>query len=162
MAEQNGALWKEIGLGWLAGMRSMAPLAMLSRHLSEEGAGDRLPGPLSYLGDPTVATLLTVASLGETVADKLPITPSRTEPLSLAGRFGSGALIGATLAALDKGSMLKGALLGGVAALVGSYAGYFARSAATEQLDAPNVLAGVLEDAIVWASGLALLKGGKG
>ncbi len=138
-------------LGALAGLRSMVPLALVSRKLAARRAW--LPGPLGLLADRRVAGALTLAAAGEWVADKTPFVPARTHPLPLGGRLLAGAAVGAAV-----GSTCRawGALAGALGALAGSFAGYHLRRAATRLLrhDLPAALA---EDALCLLATRALL-----
>lgn len=75
------------GIGLVAGLRSMTAPAAVA--LSSRGRGSK-----RYV----VAAL----ALGELVADKLPMTPSRKSALPFAGRIMTGALSGALLGARDE------------------------------------------------------------
>ena len=71
-----------------------------------------------------------LAVTGELTADKLPGMPSRLQPPSLAVRCAAGAGAGAALARRARGSAILPTLLGGAAALAGSYAGVAWRESA--------------------------------
>jgi uncharacterized membrane protein len=143
-------------LGFVAGLRSMMPLALLSVHLEHEGPDIADGGwALDVLTSPWVAFALGVAALGELAADKLPIVPDRLMPVSLAGRV----LLGGTasgLASLAAGRTSdRGALLGSLGAIVGSVAGYALRTTARRVWPGAvqSVLVAVSEDALAFALG---------
>src|SRR5215207_8318263 len=85
------------GLGTIAGLRSMAAPAALSRAAVDGRIGSLRDTPFALLGSSKVSTLLTLFEVGELIGDKLPITPSRTSPPALLGRAASGAVVGAAL-----------------------------------------------------------------
>jgi uncharacterized membrane protein len=75
----------------------------------------------------------------------MPWAPARVHPISLVVRAASGALAGA---ALTPRTRRVGALLGGVAAVAATWLVYRARQAATRSVGVPNVVAGLIEDAV--------------
>jgi uncharacterized membrane protein len=154
---ESTLLAQAIGLGAIAGMRSMAAPALVSHHLAHDH-DESLGRPFSLVGSPTVATLLKFPALGEMVLDKLPIVPSRIELPPLLGRIGSGALVGATLYKTHGRNLLVGALVGGLAALASTYLIYHIRRVAGERLPVPDGVLGAVEDAVVLGGGFAFLK----
>ncbi|MFW5942521.1 MAG: DUF4126 family protein, partial [Chloroflexota bacterium] len=121
-----------IGLGAIAGMRSMSAPALVAQALGRREAPAAESG-LGLLGQPAVAALLKLFAAGELVGDKLPFTPSRLDPGPLAGRMAAGAVAGATVARLGNGSAGAGALLGAVSAVAGAFAAFHARRALGEK-----------------------------
>jgi len=121
-------------LGFVCGLRSMLGPALI--------AGAAPPG---------VKVLLRLLSAGELVADKLPKTPNRIAPGPLVGRIVSGTIVGAVVCNAAKKSPWLGGLLGGAAAVAGSYGGYYGRRALAQRLPAPIVA--VAEDALAVALG---------
>lgn len=121
-------------LGFVCGLRSMLGPALI--------AADASPG---------VKILLRVMSAGEMIADKLPKTPNRISPGPLAGRILSGTIVGAVVCRTADKSPWLGGLLGGAAAVVGSYGGYYARKALTRRL--PDPVVAVAEDALALVLG---------
>ncbi|HLT46742.1 MAG TPA: DUF4126 family protein [Rubricoccaceae bacterium] len=143
------------GLGAVAGLRSMAAPALLSRRLARaRGRGRNAAARL--LGSPWAVRMLPAFALGELVADKLPVTPARTEPTSLAGRVGSGALCGAAVAGWSGGPAVSAALVGAAAALGSSFLAYHLRKAAGESTGVPDPLLGLTEDALAYTAGARL------
>src|SRR5438046_3163978 len=67
---------------------------------------------------------LTALMLGELVADKLPKTPSRTEPGPFIGRIMTGGLSGAGLAAGAGRSLVAGIIVGALGGVAGTLGGY--------------------------------------
>ncbi|SNR39083.1 MULTISPECIES: DUF4126 family protein [Hymenobacter] len=152
-------LWQTVGLGTLAGFRSMTAPALLSSNLLQYRPNTLAGSPLRYLQKPLVAHGLKLLAAGEMTADKLPQMPDRITPTALLGRAAAGALVGATLYKINRGKQLNGALLGGLSAIAGSYISYFLRKRATETSGLPSGLVGGFEDLLTLGTGLALAKG---
>jgi uncharacterized membrane protein len=132
-------------LGVAAGMRSLAAPAALSRHLATDptvphGIVDDL------LSRPLAPRLLTAASAVEHVGDKLSITPPRIEPAPLAGRIAAGALCGFMVARRAGEPAVTGALVGGIAAAVATFAAYHLRRALTVGAGIPDLPVALAED----------------
>lgn len=106
-----------------------------------------IAAPVVARGPVAARVLLGLAVAGELVGDKLPRTPDRTEPGSLAGRAVSGVIGGAVLARRAGRGPVPTAVLGGAAALAGSFLGIGWRRAAVGRL--PAVPAALIEDAVV-------------
>jgi uncharacterized membrane protein len=121
-------------LGKSAGSRTFTPVAVLA-------ARGRLGA------NPQIRGAIIVAAVGELIGDKLPSTPSRTQPLPLIGRIASGTFCG-WVAGGD-----TGALVGAATGAAATFGFYQARKAESARM--PALLAGLLEDAI--AIGLANL-----
>src|SRR6187431_778236 len=124
--KQNSTL-QAIGLGAIAGMRSMAAPALLSHFLTHHPAGALYNTRLRYLQRPLVATGLKFLAGAELIGDKLPQTTNRISPPQLAMRVLSGAVVGATVAGAHKKSKITGGMLGMVGALAASYGFFFLR-----------------------------------
>lgn len=121
-------------LGTAAGLRSATPFGVLALRGRLGGGGLR--------------TAALTAAAGELVADKLPVTPSRTSPPALGGRLASGAAAGGLLGGA------AGAALGGACAVFGAVAGERTRATLGMRTGLPDPLVAVVEDAL--AVGLAV------
>jgi uncharacterized membrane protein/uncharacterized protein (UPF0548 family) len=131
-----------VALGAVAGVRSLlapALIALEHRHRSGLFAGRRGKKAAA------IAQALQLAALGELLLDKMSWAPPRVQPVSVVARAVSGAVVGAALTPRTRG---LGALLGGAAAIATTWLAYNARRAATRSLGVPNVLAGLIEDAV--------------
>jgi uncharacterized membrane protein len=142
-------------IGAVAGMRSMAAPAVLGQ-LSRKGALDGVTGALTVVTSPSFPIASGVFALAELVADKLPMAPNRTAAGPLLGRALTGGISGAVICSARKRSAWLGALLGAAAAVGAAYAAYEIRKRVSENLNIPNTLAGLAEDAIVGSLGMAL------
>ncbi len=147
-----------IGLGAVAGIRSMTPPALLSRAASR-GEIEGIEGsPFGFLASPRVANLLTVLALGEISADKLPFSPDRISAPGLAGRLATGALVGAALFSADGRRGASGGAIGALSSLAASYLSYYARTGTQQRFGLPNPAGGILEDMVALSIGLLSLR----
>jgi len=146
--DSNLAL-RAAGLGAIAGLRTMAAPAALSRAAVHGRIGSLRDTPFAVLGSSKVSTLLTLFEVGELIGDKLSITPSRTSPPPLLGRAASGAVAGAALFVSSGRRAAAGGVLGAASAVVAAYAGERLRSQTGERLGVPDPIVALLEDGIV-------------
>jgi uncharacterized membrane protein len=153
-------LGRALGLGAVAGIRSMSAPALLSRAASR-GDIEGIEGTtFAFLASPRAARILTVLAVGEALADKLPFSPDRISPPGLVGRMASGGLVGAALFAAAQHRAAIGAGLGLLASAAASYPSYYLRVKTQERLGLPNWAVGLVEDALAEGTGLlALIKG---
>jgi uncharacterized membrane protein len=97
-----------------------------------------------------------VLALGELVVDKLPQTPSRTQPFGLAARAITGAVSAASTAG-ERRDRVPAALLGVAAAMGAAYAGAAYRSfCARRRL--PAIPSALIEDALAYGVGTLLAR----
>jgi uncharacterized membrane protein len=118
-------------IGGATGLRSMTGIAVVTlaaqphwphlKWLHLTGTG------LSFLAHPVSMIVFVLLALGELVADKLPFIPARIQPGPLAARFAFGALCASALALAAGASWIPAAFIGGIAAIVAAYAGYWVR-----------------------------------
>lgn len=142
-------------LGVLAGMRSMAGPAVLGR-LARAGALKGARGPLAFMTKPGVGVAASVMTMGEMVADKLPIAANRTAAGPMLGRAAMGGVAGAALFQAQRRSALAGGLLGAAAAVGAAYAAYEIRKGVVEKFGWRDGFVALAEDAVVAGLGLAL------
>ena len=132
-------------IGFVAGLRSLTAPAAVSwgarlGWLNLDGS------PFAFMGS-TVALLgFSLLALAEFGADLHPSTPSRTRPGPLFARVTMGGLSGACLCAAANRSLLAGAGLGGVGALVGTFGGYQGRTRLVRALGVRDRVVAVAED----------------
>ncbi|OWP61875.1 hypothetical protein CDA63_17195 [Hymenobacter amundsenii] len=151
--------WQTVGLGALAGFRSMTAPALLSSNLHTYHPQALAGSPLRYMQKNWVGWGFRLLSVGETIGDKLSGTPDRIAAAGLLGRAASGALVGATIFRVSHDKPLNGAVLGGLAAVAATYLSYFLRKRATLESGLPGGIVGGLEDLVALGFGLALTKG---
>lgn len=142
--------------------QSSSPGSLLARAVALGlAAGGRatlgIGAPVVARGPKAARVLLGLAVAGELVGDKLPQTPDRTEPGSLAGRAVSGAIGGAVIARRAGRGPVPAALVGGAAALAGSFLGIGWRRAAVGHL--PAVPAALIEDVVVLGLAACAVRG---
>ena len=145
------------GLGFVAGMRSQLPLALIALGAGRGRFAVDAEGPLGLLRSPAVQRLVALSAVGEIVFDKLPFLPSRLAPGPLFGRMLFGGLAGAAVAIEARRSPLLGAALGAGGAVLGTRAGYHARVALGEATGIPDPVWGVAEDAAAVALGMGVM-----
>jgi uncharacterized membrane protein len=144
-------------IGVLTGLRSLTPPAATAwaAHLGWL----KLPRLLSWIATTSAVVIFTVLALVELINDKLPKTPSRTEPLGLIARIIMGAFAGACLATgvgLGQGAVL-GVLLGAVGAIVGTFGGYQVRTRLVKALGTPDLVIALLEDLVAVGGSLYMV-----
>ena len=142
------------GLGAVTGLRSFTGAALLARELSHHEPprwrSRRRPRLERWLEEPAVARTLQVLAAGELIADKLPGTPDRIAPPSLAGRGVIGGLLGAICAGEDR--RLAGAAIGAGAAVAAAFAGWWLRREAARVTYLPDAAVAIAEDAVAVAT----------
>jgi uncharacterized membrane protein len=139
-------------LGITGGLRSLMPFALLSAHLEREGADIADGGwALDALASPIAVAAVSAMALGEIIADKLPMTPSRLEPLPLAGRVVLGGTACAFAGLAEGRRSDTGALVGSVGVLAGSLLGYGLRTRLPVRL--PSLILALTEDVLAFTLG---------
>lgn len=147
-------------IGGVSGLRSFTGIALVTiaaqrgwphlgwLHLGGTG--------LSFLAKPVSLIVVIVLAVGELIADKLPVIPPRIQSGPLAARFVLGGFCGSALAVAAGMSWFLPALVAGISAIVGAYAGYWVRRGITSggMKDLPIAL---LEDVIAILLGLFTL-----
>jgi uncharacterized membrane protein len=138
-------------LGFVTGLRSMTPLALLNWTkrigIDADSTMDRvLDAPASRV----VSSLLAV---GELVGDKLPVMPSRLAIGPLLGRLTIGAVAGATICQRSRLSPVVGAAIGATAAGAGSAASYYSRKSLDKVRFVPNFVWAGMEDLLALGLG---------
>jgi uncharacterized membrane protein len=131
-------------IGVLTGLRSLTPVAATAwaAHLGWL----KLPRLLAWIGTTPAAVIFTVLALLELTTDKLPKTPSRTAPPGLIGRIVMGGIAGACLATGHGQGAILGILIAIVGVLVGTFAGYQARTRSVKALRVPDFVIALMED----------------
>jgi hypothetical protein len=122
--------------GFASGARSFSALAACARTPGADGRIERL------LHRTRVRRSLRSSAAFELLGDKLPVTPPRTQPPSVAGRVAFGALSGALVSRRGGGRALAGALVGASTSAAWTFAGpqYRAAVAARAGNDLPGAL----------------------
>ncbi|WP_072805718.1 hypothetical protein [Rhodococcoides yunnanense] len=97
-----------------------------------------------------------VATVGEFIGDKLPSTPSRLDPAPLGGRIAAGTGAAYVIARKTGEAPIPAAVVGGLTAIAGSYAGHAYRGWASTKI--PPLAAAAVEDVVALAVGAAVLR----
>jgi uncharacterized membrane protein len=143
-----------IGIGFVAGLRSLTAPAAVS-WAAFLGWLELHGSPLAFMGSAVAVAIFSLLAALEYVADLLPRTPSRTKPGPLIARIVAGSLSGGCLAVSAGESLAVGAVLGGLGAVIGTFAGYEARRRLVSGLKVKDVFVAIPEDLV--ALGLAYL-----
>jgi uncharacterized membrane protein len=159
MDYDKGLLLKALGLGAIAGARSMAAPAALGSAVERGDVGPLEHTPFAALGYPRISRALRLLAIGEMFVDKLPVVvPSRTSPPPLIGRMASGAFVGAALFVSRERRALAGGVLGAVSALMSAYAAERLRLRIADKLGIPDPVVALVEDAVVLFGAARLLR----
>ena len=128
--------WRRgLGLAAISGLRCTLGPALLVRRTR---------------GRPGLRRLVYLLAIVELVYDKLPGTPSRTEPPGIVARIVAGALVGSAAGpGRGRSARATGLILGAATAVAAAFAGVRGRRALTQLLGdgaVANAIAGALED----------------
>jgi uncharacterized membrane protein len=143
-------------IGVLAGLRSFTAPAAVAWAAHRRWLELR-HSPLAFLHSPASWLIFTALALAELVADKLPSTPGRTQPLGLIARFLTGGLSGAAVAVSGASSLAFGAVLGAAGGIAGAFVGYQVRTRLVKALKVPDFVIAVLEDAVAIGGSLFIV-----
>ena len=121
---RNSPIFKGIGIGIVAGMRTFSAPAITSRYLVRQNRHASQSSASNPMASSWLGGILTLAAAGELVADKLPSIPSRISPPLLTGRFISGAICGASIYHAEGKPADVGAVIGGLSAIASAYITY--------------------------------------
>lgn len=144
-------------IGAVCGLRSMTAPAAVS-WAAYLGWIDLSQTPLAFLGYSVTPWIFSLLALGEYVADKLPMTPSRKAPPGFIARLAFGTFSGYALALGIGQNGLAGAAAGFVGAIAGTLGGYEARVNLVRALKVPDIVVALLEDGIAIAVGLFVVQ----
>ncbi|MDB5612633.1 MAG: rane protein [Devosia sp.] len=138
-------------IGLVAGQRGISPLAAIAIATLRKEVPASLPLQTLFL-NPTITGAVTALAAAEMAGDKMKSAPDRIVPIGLAVRSITSAYAGAALA--PKNQQALGAAVAMGTALVSSYIGWRLRCAAMARYG--QTPTGLVEDAIVFTSGLAI------
>ncbi|MFC5284345.1 DUF4126 family protein [Pedobacter alpinus] len=142
---------KTVILGLSAGMRSMAPLSLITTKFNKNKQLGLQNSKLNFMQSGITSNLLDIAALGELAGDKDPNASNRTETLSVLGRCASGALVGATVYKAAFKNPLHGAMLGATAALASTFIFFHLRKKITRKTGKNNLVA-MTEDVLAFSA----------
>lgn len=136
-------------IGFFAGLRSLTPPAVVS--WAAYLGWIKLHGALALAGSVYSVAIFTLLAAGELVADKMTWIPNRTSVPGLLARVVMGKLTGMCIAAAGGQSIWLGAACGAIGALVGCFAGYYARTRSVKALNTRDLYVALAEDLIAVA-----------
>jgi uncharacterized membrane protein len=141
-------------LGFITGMRTMTPLAVVCwfAWLNLLPVSDDW---CWWCAKPSVVILFTLLAIAEYVADKLGRSPRPTRPSVLSIRIFLGGLVGAIVAAGLNASGVEGTILGVLGAIVGAFCGYELRQQLTHRIGCKTWHVTITED--IFAIACAIL-----
>jgi uncharacterized membrane protein len=143
-------------LGMVAGLRSLTAPAVLAWAAHRNWLNVHNT-PLSFMASTAAMVIFVLLAVGELIADQLPSTPSRTAPPGLIARIVMGGLCGAGIAAAGTQSLVLGAILGIVGALIGTFGGYQVRTRVVTAFKVPDLVIATLEDVVAIGGGLFIV-----
>lgn len=147
MSERSPTPVLAVGAGLVTGMRSMTLPAFLGRTLASEKCGGGAITP--FLTKPPARNLLSMLAASEMIADKTPLIPDRTEPVSLIGRAVLAGICGAAIAEQQGSSRVGSALISSLTAVGSTFLSYKLRKKVGALTRVPDPLLGLMEDAMV-------------
>jgi len=143
-------------LGIVAGLRSLTAPAVLAWAAHHNWLNVHNT-PLSFMASTAAMIIFVLLAVGELIADQLPSTPSRTAPPGLIARIVTSGLCGAGIAAAGTQSLVMGAILGIVGALIGTFGGYRARTGLVKALKVSDLVIATIEDVVAIGGGLFIV-----
>lgn len=143
-----------LGIGFAAGLRALTPPAVVA-WAAHFGWLNLNSTPLAFMGSIIAAVIFSLLALLELFADLQPSTGKRTAPVPLIARIITGGLCGACVCAASNQSMIIGAVLGAVGAVIGAFTGYEIRRRLVAALNIKDIFIALPEDLVT--IGLACL-----
>lgn len=138
-------------LGFVAGMRSMMPLAALSITIWRHPEIAPATSPAHWFTLRALEIIFVLAALGELIGDKLPRTPNRTALGPFVGRIASGSLTGAALVQLGGVDPWTGAACGAIGAVASTFGMFHARRLVGRVTGIRDPYVGAMEDVLAIA-----------
>jgi uncharacterized membrane protein len=134
-------------IGIVAGLRAMTAPAAVS-WAAHMGWLNLQGSPLAFMGSTIAVAIFSLAAIGEYVTDKLPKTGSRTAPPALIARLVTGGLSGACVSFSGGQTLMVGAILGAIGALIGAFGGYQVRTRLVKALNVKDIFVAIPEDLV--------------
>ena len=149
-------IWQALTIGAIAGMRAAYSPALVSHILNNKKSKRLIHSPIKFVESDGFANTTKVFALGELIGDKLPATPTRTEPAGVAARCVSSGFSGVAFAKAKGDNVVVAALLSTTAALASTFLCYYLRKKLGEETGIPDPWIGALEDSLVIGTGILL------
>jgi uncharacterized membrane protein len=139
-----------LAIGFAAGLRALTPPAVVAwaAHLGWLNLNN---SPFAFMGSTITVVTFSLLAMFELIGDLRPSTPKRTAPMPLIARILMGGLCGTCLCAANQQSLIIGAILGVVGAVVGAFAGYEMRRKVVAALNIKDVFVALPEDFVTIA-----------
>jgi len=155
LAENRGMNYGcSAAMGAVSGLRAFTGPAILSEAAIHKNLTVKRT-PVAWLGSSNAAKTSALLAAAELVADKLPLTPRRTNAAGLIARGVSGAICGmAVVGRGRKKELVIGAVVGATAAMASAWLGYQYR----QRVKLPKFVAAILEDAVAVSAGTAVVR----
>jgi uncharacterized membrane protein len=136
-----------LGLGFTAGLRALTPPAIVAwaAHLGWINLNNT---PLAFMGSTIAAVIFSLLAVFELIGDLRPSTGKRTAAVPLIARILMGGLCGTCICAATKQSLIIGAILGAVGAVIGAFAGYEIRRRLVTAVNIRDIFVAPLEDLV--------------
>jgi len=148
---------RALGLGVMSGMRSLSgPLVM--SYVANKKPQSFKGTWLGWLGYKQTLRLLALAQVGELVADKTPLLPSRVAPAPLLGRAQFGSFAGAAAFTEADVPASIGAAMGALGAVASSFVFFNLRRRVDRKTGLPDLVPAIAEDLLLAGLGLVVLK----
>ncbi len=147
-----------LGVGVVAGMRSLVAPAVVSRTLSQQPVPGDAGAVERVLASPRTASVLSALAIGEEIIDKLPGVPPRTRTAALAMRAVAGALSAAPIAMRHSLHLAPVGLVAAAGAIVGAFLFVRVRRRIATGTGLPDAIVGTAEDAAAIAAATRLLR----
>ena len=141
-------------IGFASGLRAFTPAAIVC-WAAVWGWIPLAGSHLAFLGRTTGAVVASILAVGELIADKLPMTPSRLSPGPLGGRVIMSSLAGTALAIGTGHSWVLGVVAGALGSIAGAFSGFHIRRAVVSRLGIADWPIAMAED--ILTVGLVLL-----
>jgi uncharacterized membrane protein len=141
--------WQALGLGTIAGFRSMSAPALTSHILSHHKSKALNHSPLGFMSSEKVALAFKVLAVAEFAGDKMPGAKDRIALPVISARVLCGALAGASIYKASGRKAYFGALLGGSAAVLSTFGSFYLRKATVKASGIMDPIIGGIEDALV-------------
>jgi uncharacterized membrane protein len=142
------------GIGFASGLRALTPAAVIA-WAAHFGWLNLNNSPLAFVGSIITAVIFSLLALFELFLDLQPSTPKRTAAFPLTTRIVTGGLCGACFCAASNQSLVIGAILGAIGAVIGAFAGYEIRRRLVAALNIKDIFIALPEDLLT--IGLAYL-----
>lgn len=133
-------------IGFAAGLRALTPPAVVA-WCAFLGWINLDATPFSFMSSWIAVAIFSLLALGEYIGDLLPSAPDRTALPGLIARIATGSFSAACVLAAT-GNGVAFALLGGLAAVAGAFAGLHLRRGAVRSLKTRDAFIAIPEDVI--------------